>query len=770
MKKVLFASALLAFMASCTENELDSLPVSKQSNGISFVAEQAPMTRMQWDETETSYVPFWYAEQDRIGIFAVNVQKGAFGSSSDLAGRMLPSWQGIPDAESDADAIYKATQSKQSGAFTSVDDNNLLHFSGEKKARFLAVYPNSIKAKYETRDDAGKIVLSNLPEIATQKQTTVKGNNLAIPMYSMSTASRENSYDAVGEKVSLRFKRPLAALVLKTKNVNDYTKVDDATQKSIFGKLTKVTVEAQGYKDADNAANKIDPSVLAYDVNTATIVVDTVDYTAAFDKGSGTSTASKVELEIGDAGLDWDDDALAIATIMKVDRKAFVDKGKEETVEVTFNFENIDLSTTLSSNKEWNGFIAVPPLDIEDYPYLVTKGSNGSSRTLIVNSGKFSDIYNDKGLVKWTDAYAANGEIALANIETIISKVALSNDELLAIKNFTSLKNLTLANNTSIPKGTFSSILGSQIEKLELPKVTEYLDTQKFSALVNLDINSYEFAENDVYSLLFNNDTKSTLKTLNIEGMTSMRPAFGYDRTITFQGFTALESVALNPVEVALTANAFNGCTALKSVTGVMDITNAPSAFEGAGATDFAVNVSTGIIPSNAFKDAKISSVLKDGAVIVPTEIGASAFEGNTVIKEMDLSQAKTIGKAAFKNATEFVGTTKNRNVVNIIVSEINDEILAGTNVVRVQFLNATKIGSNVFGNSGAPKALKQIKFLKVVELLVKSPAASASEPFENATLTNVDLFVSMEQSDMEDLKWLGGTFKSVTREDKVFE
>lgn len=767
MKKVLFASALLAFMASCTENELDSLPASKQNNGISFVAEQAPMTRMQWDETETSYVPFWYAEQDRIGIFAANVKTGAFSSEQDLASRMLTSWQGLPHVAGVADATYKATQSKQSGAFTAVSDADLLHFNGDKEARFLAVYPSTIKANYETKDGAGKIVLSNLPDIASQTQTTVKGNNSEIPMYSMSIASKENSYDAVGEKVNLRFQRPLAALVMKTKNANDYTEVDATTLKSIFGKLTKVTVEAKGYEEA---GNDIAPSVLAYDESTATIVVDTLDYTAAFENGIGTGTASKVDLTIGTAGLDWDDNALAIATITKVNRKAFVDKGKKETMEVVFNFENIDLTKTLETNKDWNGFIEVPALDIEEYPYLVTKGTAGSARTLIVNKGKFSDIYNeDKDKVKWTDEHEAGGEVPLANIETIISKVELSNEELLAIKKFTGLKNLTLANNTSMPKGTFDATLGGQIEKLELPKVTEYLDTQAFSKLVNLDINSYEFAENDVYGLLFNSNTKATLKTLKIEGMTSMRPTFGYDRTITFQDFTVLESVALNPVEVALTSNAFNGCTALKSVTGVMDITNAPSAFEDAGAQNFAVNVSTTIIPSKAFKGAKISSVLKDGAVIVPTEIGASAFEGNTAIEEMDLSKATTIGKAAFKGATSFVGTKTNRNVVNISVKEINDEILSGTAVVRVQFLEATKIGSDVFGTS-TPSALKQIKFLKNVGKLVTTPVASASTPFENTTLTNVDLFVSMAQADVEDLEWLGGTFKSITREDKVFE
>lgn len=764
MKKVLFASALLVLVASCAENELDSLSVDKQNNGISFVAEQAPTTRMQWDETETSYVPFWYAEQDRIGIFAVNVKKGAFGAATDLTGRMLPNWTGLPTSEESADAVYKATRSQQTGAFTAEADASLLHFVDNKDARFLAVYPKTIKAKY----DAGKIELSNLPATNEQTQTTTKGYNEAIPMYSLSIASKENSYDAVGEKINLKFHRPLSAVVLKTANADKYTELD-TDGKSIFGKLKKVTITAKGYTDEDVPANSIDASILAYDNSDATISVDTLNYAATLT--AGTSPTSEVELSIatGAAGLDWNDNALAIATIMNVDRSAFSD-AKKETVEYTFSFENIDLTSSVVTKNDWKGFIEMKPMDVAEFPYLVTKGTTGSGRTLIVNSGNFSDIYNADGdKIKWADEYSASDDdlVELANIETIISKVELETEELATIKKFTGLKNLTLEKNTSIPANTFDATLGAQIEKLELPLVTEYLDNQAFSKLVSLDINSYEFADEDVYSKFFNTNTKATLKTLKIEAMESMRPTFGYDRTITFQGFTALESVALNPNGVALTANAFNGCTSLKSVTGVMDITNAPSAFESAGVVDFVVNVSTTIIPSKAFKGSKISSVMKDGAIVAPTEIGESAFESNTAISLMDLSQATTIGKAAFKGATAFTGvaaTNTNRGVVTINVEEINDEILSGTAVVRVQFAKATTIGSDIFGaTSTTPTALKQIKFLEKV-----AKSEETSTPFA-ATLTGVDLFVAMAQNDVTDLTWLGGTFKTVTREDTPF-
>lgn len=756
MKKVLFYAGLLVFAASCTEDELGSFSAQEQAKGITFVTESEPSTRMQWDDEGSSYVPFWYAEQDRIGIYGLNVLKG-FGTNTTVAG------VGFKDLTASMVAsTYKATQSKKNGAFTSVSDADMLMFDGSKEARFVAVYPSTVKAEFDGAEK--KIVLKNLPALATQTQAGTKGANPNVVMYALAKASKENAYDAVGEKVSLKFERPLSALVFKTKNLSEYV--------PSFGNLNTIKITTLGYdKDATDGALNADngdilASTLTYDATKASIQVDTLTNVATFEAGETPTEGSNVTLNLNQA---WTDDDLAVAVVKNVDRKAFRDKGVSESINVVFSFANIDLtSKTETVSVDFDGFMAFPEMDINGYKFLVTKGTSGNKRTLFVNDGTFSEIFNDdKTKIEWPDEYSEgdNGLIDLANIETIVSKVALTSDELATIKNFTGLKNLTLNANTSISAGTFTG-LGAQIVKLELPKVTEYKDETAFEALVNLDINSYEFADEDVYSKFFNDDTKTTLETLKIEGMTSMRPTFGYDRTITFQGFTALETVALNPNGVALTANAFKGCTSLTSVTGIMDITNAPSAFEGAGAADFEVNVSTTIIPTNAFKGSMISSVMKDGEIVVPTEIGTSAFESNTAIELMDLSAATKIGASAFKGATGFKGVaaTTSRGVVTINAETINDNILDGTAVVRVQFAKATKIGSEILGAT-PNTTLKQIKFLKQVAKL-----AEASAPF-SAGYTNVDLFVSMAQEDVTDtdLEWMGGTFKSITREDKPF-
>lgn len=107
MKRILFCAGILALAASCTEDEFDSFATQNgQTQGITFTAE-APVTKIQWDETETSYVPFWYAEQDRIAIYGIGVLNNA-GSKLPVSGG--DSWDEISTT-----VEYKATQSEKIG-------------------------------------------------------------------------------------------------------------------------------------------------------------------------------------------------------------------------------------------------------------------------------------------------------------------------------------------------------------------------------------------------------------------------------------------------------------------------------------------------------------------------------------------------------------------------------------------------------------------------------------------------------------------------------
>lgn len=794
MKKVLFASALLALAAGCAENELDSLSIPEQGKGISFVVEQAPSTRMQWDETETAYVPFWYAEQDRIGIFAVNVKKGAFGSETDLTARMLNSWTGLPSAASVADVTYKATQSKQTGAFTAIQDDNLLHFNDNKNARFLAVYPSSIKAMFGGATESKKIILSDLPKISEQTQTTTKGYNEAVTMYSLSIASKENPYDAVGEKVNLSFKRPLSALVMKTANANEYTKLDDNNE-STFGKLTKVTVTAKGWTvPAGGSGTPIAASKLAYDETKATIEVDTVaGYKAEFKEGTSASEADAITLNIGKAaaGLDWNDDALAIAAIKNVDRSKTFSSTKKETVEVKFSFEKIDLVKTMETGNSWNNkFIEVPAIDIEKYPYLVTKGTTGSGRTLIVNSETFSKIFKEDGTIKWTDEYATTGSVALANIETIISNVALTDAEMVKLNTFGKLKNLTLAENTSIPANTFTTTQARQMVKLDLPKVTTVSkkfvnnseDVVKFVELQTLKMPAYSFEDEKINESLLNPGTtgNTKLKVLDMSGVTSMMPIYGILRTMTFTNYTELTEVTVKD-GVVVAPKGFKGCKALKTVTGKLDISKASEAFAmgtvddgGNNSTLTTIEINGTVIPEGAFTNCtKLATVKYNGNIVAPTAIGSNAFAA-TEVQYMDLSNAKTIGEAAFKGCAKLAKTNENAQDLVVGTEKIAADVFNGcTSLVIVKFTNATEIvGGDVFvGATG----LKQVKFEKVFKLA--DDAEGTNDLYKDvftADPSGIDFWVNAAQPNVSGskltLSYKKGTGSSATTENVEYE
>ena len=116
----------------------------------------------------------------------------------------------------------------------------------------------------------------------------------------------------------------------------------------------------------------------------------------------------KLQLQSG-TGLEFKDGNIAYMAINKIDRKAFKDAGVKETMLMKFSFEHIDLPKTVETDANWpstmnNKFIGGNPttLDINSFPYLVT--NTVGARTLIVNKGAFSQIFNaSKNKVKWND-------------------------------------------------------------------------------------------------------------------------------------------------------------------------------------------------------------------------------------------------------------------------------------------------------------------------------------------------------------------------------
>lgn len=753
MKKVLFASALVALAASCTENELDSISAPNgKGEGISFEVEQAPTTRMQWDETETSYVPFWYAEQDRIGIFAVNVGQGAFDAITPWLKSNGHNWQGIGTPAAVAPSLYKATQSQQAGAFTAVSDADLLHFNGDKDARFLAVYPGDKVAGVQAEYKDGTIVLSNLPALATQEQTTTKGNNKATLMYSMSIASKENSYDAVGEKVNLKFHRPLSALVLSTENVDEYTKVVNGS--SIFGKLKTIDVTAKGYLEEDGTATtdpKKGPSALIYNNTDATVVIDTADYKATVNPGDIITTPvnfTKVSLTLGaTAGLDWSDDALAIMSINNVERKNF-SASKPETMEVVFKFENIDLTMMNTTASSWNGFIEYPALDIDNYPYLVTKGTAAGSndRTLIVNSGHFEDIFDEDGdVVVWTDEHnGIAGEVAKTEFKEIIinEDVVLNDAEFELLNQFTAVEKLTLKGNTEIKKNALKGL--AVLKSINMPLVTKVAKDAFVSnvAFEEVLLPAYKFDDKEVYGQLLNKASLKVLDMSSVEQMTAGFPATG----LSLNGFDQLTTVTVKD-GVKVGSNAFGGCELLTTVKGTVDLVGT-SAFAGCEAL-VTININGTVIPANTFDGAKaLKNVLYNGKQVVPTVVDAQAFNECEALEEINLANVTKLGQEAFNGCKKLVGIKKannGKNVLTVGAEYISEGAFKDCEGLEyVYFTNANGFGADILNISNNYQ-LKEVKFGTV---LLKENVKTANEDAfgGSSDVANVKLFVNPDQ------------------------
>ena len=151
MKKILFFAGLLAFVTSCTDDELISSGSYNQElpNGISFngsvadVAESRGM--LTYDEAAQNFPFFWYAEQDQINVYAFGEVK-KYGAVTQTPEK---SWAKLQNPVS---ATYKATQSKANGQFTAIDGTtNLLTFadstaSNKKNAEatFAATYKATV--------------------------------------------------------------------------------------------------------------------------------------------------------------------------------------------------------------------------------------------------------------------------------------------------------------------------------------------------------------------------------------------------------------------------------------------------------------------------------------------------------------------------------------------------------------------------------------------------------------------------------------------------
>lgn len=759
MKKILFCAGLLALAASCAENELDSISGQNgATRGISFEGTlvEAPTTRgdLVYDDVSGVHSFFWYAEKDQISIWSTNTT--ATGSN---IGNNTAAWVKANSAK------YKATQSKAKGVFTAVDDNNILDFQwglgttgGEKdwtnpdneqfKSQFLATYPSTVKLEADKND--GKFEFSTLPALTAQEQNTLDGQDVTskIMMISLTKAVKENSYDAVGEKIDLNFNRPFTAVVFRTKGI-------DKEYAEIFGKLTSIELAAKGYDKNENGTVEQGDIAGSYlDYGSAHYLYDSnkpEESKLVKDDGSDitdmnadvSNAAQKITLTLGSgSGLEFMDGNLAYMAINKIDRKAFRDAKVKETIAMKFSFEHIDLPKTVETDSNWptmnNMFIGGTPttLDINSFSYLVTNQSG--KRTLIVNKGTFSQIFTaDGSKVKWNDG--ADQEYPLTDFTNIISKVELTTEELAKLKGFTGVKSIKLAENTTIPAKTFDGL--TALTSINLPKVTTVEKGAFVSAkLESVIMPAYKFADDGINPEILN---KATLVTLDMSAVDKMGAVFP-GKGLNLSGYENLEKVTVKD-GLLVGASSFSGCVKLKEINGAITFSESTGAFKGCVELP-EINITNTVIPADAFSGCtKLENVLNNGKQVLPTSVGNQAFMDCVALEEMNLSLATKIGEQSFKGCTALYGVTdaaeSNKKIMYVGATTIPFEAFDGCTALEyVHFMEATSFAEDILKNC----TLKEVKFKKAFTL--DSSVTYTATTFGKNTGA-VKLFINPEQS-----------------------
>lgn len=795
MKKILFCAGLLALVASCAESELDS--ISEQAGatkGISFEGTlvETPTTRgdLAYDEVSGVHNFFWYAETDRISIWSTNTMASDMSKANNTTAWVVAN-----------STQYKATQSKDKGVFTATEDGNILNFQwapgapgvlpekvGTKdwtnlanevyKSQFIATYPSTVILAADKTE--GKYEFSSLPSLANQTQSTADGQDVTkkIMMVSLTKAVKENSYDAVGEKIELNFVRPFTAVVFRTTGI-------DKEYATIFGNLNAIELTAKGYdKGKDGTINKADGDIEASYIDYGTTAhylynskkledskLVKADGTDIDDMSADVAGAAKtITLNLSGDAAKFMDGSIAYMAINKVNRKAFGDN--KETMSMKFSFANIDLIKTVETNANWpatmnNRFIGNEgtTLDINSFPYLVTKTAN--ARTLIVNKGVFSQIFNatsDK--VKWNDGSAQ--EYALSQFTNIISKVELTTEELDKLKEFTKVASIKLAENTTIPTETFKGL--TDLTTINLPKATTIAkDAFDAATLATVIMPSYKFADETINPQILN---RTSLVTLDMSGVDQMSAAFPA-KGLSLNDYKLLETITVKD-GLLVGASSFSGCEKLATINGAIEFrADGAGAFMGCKEL-VEINIKNTVIPADAFKDCVLlENVLHNGAQVLPTSVGTTAFAGCEALEVMNLSLATKIGQQAFKGCTALYGVKdaaeNNKKIMYVGATTIPFEAFADCTALQyVHFMAATSFDKDIFKGCTGGSELKEIKFKKI--FTIDSKVTYTATTFGSNTQT-VKLFINPEQdvqtfnNNLLILKAVQIPFLSITKE-----
>lgn len=780
MKKVLLFVGAAAVMASCSQEEL--IPNEAAQNavvkGIVFEtgapAQDETRGELHYSEASGKYHFGWYAEHDKINIYATNVvaQKiigvtGQDGSGNDIIENIANAdAKGVLSTQNTTDwynitsicqpAVYRSTTSGARGFFTANSDQDWISFNlnNSQKVMAVATYPTStilaeVRVKGNRAYESGWKYYTDQIDWAKINATVPneqKGvfDYVSAPMYSISEGTRANRYESVGEKISLGFKRAFPVIKFSGVANND-------TYNNDLGNLVSIKLTSNG---GNKDGYSFGPRQLAGNATYQTNNNATTNITGA---------SNVVTVNISDGK--WTSNKAVYMAILPVKNEGVKSDSSRKNIPdnmmIEYEYQNITLRYPLEAPNAWttpNQVVEAPALDIAaKYPYIVTKGAAGNERKLIVNTGALPAIYNVGGTnyIIWDDANSVtqwlNNDlknqkvIPVANVTEIEVRSGanvIDGNGYGNIRNYTNLKTLRIKNNTTTLVRNALNGLNS-LETLELTNVTnvEYNNGDTpvdVGGLKNVYMPAYDFSQRvNLTKAILGAD----LEVLDMRGVASMKQVYPKEG-MTLMNYTNLQNVTVQD-GVILGPEAFKGCAQLTRVNGKVFL-DGYSEFEGCANVNY-INLSDGTkIPEYSFKGAAaLTSIKANGVNIAPQTIGISAFQGATALENINLGSTTTIGANAFNGCTNFKGVYDNNKQIwtlDVNAATIGASAFESTAVQYVKFSNLNKVEGNLLNGASD---LTQLKFAKTITF--------AEGAYNNAGTTfgtsgNITLFVNPGQ------------------------
>lgn len=812
--KLLFASAMALFMASCSQDmeQLGQNPVANEGRGVTFsvAMNEGADTKANLSPAEGGVFNVrWFADNDKIGV--LYKKNGYVQPKSGTAAEANPTtggWMGLENSAEVNPFTFRASASGTTGYFVANSENDILvltqpdaTYDEAKRPTFRAYWPVGL-------EDFASGTQVTLPNLATQAQTTADGVGI-IDDYSfmVSEAKSEAGYDKNDNSVSkdrfsLSFRRvnPIVYFKVKASSVDattlnrEYNRDYASKLFTNLGQLQSIKLKAEGSKKTGStlAASKLTfNSDAAWDL----AADDIYDREDAFVEGTNDDAESEIELTL--SNVEWSDDAVAFMAVANVDRSAYVAAKEKETMTATYKFGSVSLAKSIETEnnwdkneKDWYGFPNQKGYSLDEEPYIAYKYGNTANYAIEINpsyQGSLADLFDATGNLKNITKPDGN-KIAKSEIAHFVSKKNITaTADFAAIKSMTALTNVTLLENTTIPAEAFKGLTG--LVYLNLPKVTNVDNVNAFpeNGYTDVYMGAYDFSDKTGTNQTAVRDRllkKASLVKADISAVERINAGFPTSG-ITFDSFSKLVEITVkNGVEVGATA--FKDCEKLETVQFPKGVTNgtvnlvegANSQFIGCKVIE-TIAISNTVIPDLAFKGCEALETITnaEGNAIVPTSIGISSFEDCKAIEDINLSAATTIGKAAFKGCTSLEGNNnlnESRTVLYVnAVQHVSDEAFNGCTALQyISFANATTIGVEILTGT----TCTEIEFLK--PFTVNSDTATTASTNFFGTTASTKLFCAKAQTgvNVNDITLTGNaagsvaaktSFSNITRYDK---